>query len=167
LLAGKVDVSLIRVEEALSLSKLQGDKVHTILGFSELKKLVPVQPHGVLATTEAYEKSHWEELQRLTRGIIRASRALHDDFGAFERVFRHYVKIVEVQDEDVRMIWQREHDSGGFAVNGEMTWAHWQTQMELYAKLISRASSCEPRRVAFREFCRESIEVFRDTSCRF
>ena len=54
LLAGSVDVSLIRVEEATALDLDQRNTLHTLLGFAELKKLVPVQPHGVLATTRAF-----------------------------------------------------------------------------------------------------------------
>lgn len=134
LLSGKVDVALIRVEEALSLSETRGDKVHTLLGFAELKELVPTQPHGALATTEAYEKDHQEELHRVTRGMILASRALHDDFDTFKRVYDHHVT-VPVADEKVRRIWQQEQDSGGFAVNGELTRRHWKQQMELYFEL--------------------------------
>jgi ABC-type nitrate/sulfonate/bicarbonate transport system substrate-binding protein len=134
LLSGASDVSLIRVEEATSLGRTQADKVHTLLAFSELKRLVPTQPHGVLATTEAYEKAHGEELHRLTRGMIRASRALHDEFESFFKVFRHQVTL-PVTDDEVRAIWQREHDSGGFAVNGELTLSHWKEEMGLYFQL--------------------------------
>ena len=134
LLAGDVDVSLIRVEEAISLSRGHGDRLSNLLGFGDLKTLVPVQPHGVLATTEAYEQTHAEELHRLTRGMIRASRALHEDYDAFRRVYGHHVT-VPVPDDDIRDIWQQEHDSGGFAVNGELSEAHWRRQLELYAGL--------------------------------
>jgi ABC-type nitrate/sulfonate/bicarbonate transport system substrate-binding protein len=134
LLNGTIDVSLIRVEEAISLSREHGNKVHTLLGFAKLKELVPTQPHGVLGTTEAYEKSHPEELARLTRGMIRASRALHDDYATFRKVYDEYVT-VPVPDDQVRQIWQQEHDSGGFAVNGEMSDGHWKEQMRLYREL--------------------------------
>lgn len=84
LLDGSIDVSLIRVEEALSLSARYPGKLRTLLGFSELKRLVPVQPHGVLSTTEAFEAAAPEALARLTRGMVRASRILHSDPVAFE-----------------------------------------------------------------------------------
>ncbi len=134
LLSDTIDVSLIRVEEAISLSLEHADKVHNLLGFADLKKLVPTQPHGVLGTTEAYEEAHPEELARLTRGMIRASRALHDDYNIFRRVYDAHVT-VPVPDDMVRTIWQQEHDSGGFAVNGEMSDGHWQEQMRLYREL--------------------------------
>lgn len=134
LLNGSIDVSLIRVEEAISLSIEEADKVHNLLGFAQLKELVPTQPHGVLGTTEAYEAAHPEELARLTRGMIRASRALHDSYETFREVYDANVT-VPVPDDRVRQIWQQEHDSGGFAVNGEMSDAHWTRQMELYREL--------------------------------
>jgi len=134
LLAGTIDVSLIRVEEATSLDSDASNDLHTLLGFAELKDLVPVQPHGVLATTEAYEQAHPEELQRLAKGMIRASRALNDDFENFRKVYDHHVT-VKVEDEKIHDIWQKERDSGGFAVNGELTKGHWKSQMELFYEL--------------------------------
>ena len=108
LLNGSIDVSLIRVEEAISLSIEHADKVHNLLGFTQLKELVPVQPHGVLSTSEGYEAEHGEELSSLTRGMIRASRALHDDYDLFRKVYDANVK-VPVPDERIREIWQQEH----------------------------------------------------------
>ena len=134
LLNGSIDVSLIRVEEAISLSIEEADKVHNLLGFAQLKELVPTQPHGVLGTTEAYEAAHPEELARLTRGMIRASRALHDSYETFREVYDANVT-VPVPDDQIKQIWQQEHDSGGFAVNGEMSDAHWTRQIELYREL--------------------------------
>ena len=134
LLADTIDVSLIRVEEAISLSGDGTNDLHTLVGFAELKDLVPVQPHGVLATTEAYEREHAEELHRLTRGMIRASRALNDDFDAFRETFDRNVTM-PVPDADVRAIWQQESSSGGFAVNGELTRKHWLDQIALFYEL--------------------------------
>lgn len=134
LLAGTIDVSLIRVEEAISLDLDPANSLHTLLGFAELKELVPVQPHGVLATLETYEREHPEELLRLAKGMIRASRMLHDDFDAFRKVYDRYVT-VKVPPERVRQIWQQECRSGGFAVNGELTEGHWRGQMELFFEL--------------------------------
>lgn len=134
LLNGSIDVSLIRVEEAISLSIEEADKVHNLLGFAQLKELVPTQPHGVLGTTEAYEAAHPEELARLSRGMIRASRALHDSYETFRKVYDANVT-VPVPDDQIKQIWQQEHDSGGFAVNGEMSDVHWTRQLELYREL--------------------------------
>jgi ABC-type nitrate/sulfonate/bicarbonate transport system substrate-binding protein len=134
LLADSIDVSLIRVEEALALTSAADNNLHTLLGFSDLKKLVPLQPHGVLATTEAYEASHEEELHRLTRGMINASRALHDDFETFRKVYEHHVT-VSAPDGAVRTIWEQERDTFGWAVNGELTKGHWQAQMESFYEL--------------------------------
>lgn len=134
LLADTIDVSLIRVEEAVALSLDEGNSLHTLLGFSDLKKLVPIQPHGVLATTEAYEKAHPEELERLAAGMIRASRALHEDYDAFRKTYDHHVT-VKVPDEQIKTIWQQERDNGGFAINGELSQTHWREEMESFFEL--------------------------------
>ena len=134
LLNGTIDVSLIRVEEAISLNADPSNTLHNLLGFAQLKDLVPVQPHGVLATSDTYVLEHSEELHRLTRGMIRASRALNDDFEAFKTVYEHNVS-VEVSPEEVHKIWQQESASGGFAVNGELSLAHWQDEMRLFYDL--------------------------------
>ncbi|MEE2996890.1 MAG: ABC transporter substrate-binding protein [Pseudomonadota bacterium] len=134
LLNGSIDVSLIRVEEAISLSLEHADKVHNLLGFARLKELVPVQPHGVLGTSEEYEADHKVELGRLSRGMIRASRALHDDYETFRKVYDANVS-VPVPDDRIYEIWKQEHLSGGFAVNGEMSEDHWIAQMKVYREL--------------------------------
>ena len=75
---------------------------------------------------------------RLAKGMIRASRALNDDFDAFKKVYDYHVT-VSVPADEIRRIWQQERDSGGFALNGELTSAHWNAQMtsffELYPSL--------------------------------
>jgi len=134
LISGEIDASLIRVEEAMSLSRSHEDRLHTLLGFADLKRLVPLQPHGVLATTEAFEADHAEALARLARGMIKASRALHDDYTTFRQVYDGHVT-VPLPDEDVEWIWRREHDTGSFAVNGEMSAEHWNAQLDSYFAL--------------------------------
>lgn len=134
LLAGTIDVSLIRVEEAISLDLDPSNSLHNLLGFADLKRLVPVQPHGVLATTEAYERAHPEHVHKLASGMIRASRMLHDDYACFRKVYDRYVT-VNVPDEHVRGIWEQERHSGGFALDGELSEPHWSAQMELFWEL--------------------------------
>ncbi len=132
--AGSIDVSLIRVEEAVSLDLEPSNSLHTLLGFAELKRLVPVQPHGVLATLQPFEQANAEALLRLTRGMIRASRALHDDYDAFRKVYDHYVS-VPVPEDRIHAVWQQEREAGSFAVNGELSPDHWQQQMALFYQL--------------------------------
>lgn len=156
LLNGSIDVSLIRVEEAISLSLEHGDKVHNLLGFAQLKELVPTQPHGVLGTTEAYEAAHPEELARLTRGMIRASRALNDSYETFREVYDKNVT-VPVPDDEIKQIWQQEHDSGGFAVNGEMSEAHWTRQMELYQELYPDLRAVDQSEILPRTFVADAL----------
>ena len=134
LLAGTIDVSLIRVEEAWSLNNDSGNGLHTLLGFDALQGLVPLQPHGVLSCTEDYAESHKEELHRLTRGMIKASRALHEEFEAFLNTFRHQVTI-PVPDDAVREIWERERSAGSFAVDGGLAVAHWSAQLDSFEGL--------------------------------
>jgi ABC-type nitrate/sulfonate/bicarbonate transport system substrate-binding protein len=142
LLAGTIDVSLIRVEEAISLDLDAANSLHNLLGFADLKRLVPVQPHGVLATLEAYEQGQAEALHRLTKGMIRASRLINDDYHLFRQVYDRYVT-VKVPDEHIRRIWEQERASGGFAVNGEMTERHWSAQMELFYALNPQLARVE------------------------
>ena len=66
--------------------------------------------------------------------MIRASRALHDDFKNFRKVYDHHVSI-SAPDAAIRTIWQQEPDTNGFAVNGELTHNHCQKQMMLYYSL--------------------------------
>lgn len=134
LLAGEVDASLIRTEEALVLDRDRRDRVRRLLDFDELKRLVPLQPHGVLATTEAYENDAPDTLRGLARALMHASRALHERFEAFRSTVRAYVKL-PLTDEELRLLWQREHDSRGWAVDGELSPGHWQAQLALYRGL--------------------------------
>lgn len=156
LLAGTIDVSLIRVEEAISLDLDKGNKLRTLLGFADLKRLVPVQPHGVLSTIEAFEKAQPEALHRLARGMIRASRALHGDFAAFRKVYDRYVS-VPVPAEHVQRIWQQERDSGGFAINGELTSRHWADQMALFFELNPTLRRLTREEVIAEPFVREAL----------
>jgi ABC-type nitrate/sulfonate/bicarbonate transport system substrate-binding protein len=134
LLAGQADASLVRTEEALVLHRDRRERVQRLLDFDELKRLVPLQPHGVLATTEDHEKESPELLRKLARAMVRASRALHEDFDAFSSTVQAYVSVPLAQDE-LRLLWQREHDHQGWAVNGELGRAHWDAQLALYREL--------------------------------
>ncbi|MCH1555568.1 MAG: ABC transporter substrate-binding protein [Pseudomonadales bacterium] len=158
LLNGSIDVSLIRVEEAISLSIEEADKVHNLLGFAQLKELVPTQPHGVLGTTEAYEAAHPEELARLSRGMIRASRALHDSYETFRKVYDANVT-VPVPDDRIKQIWQQEHDSGGFAVNGERSDVHWTRQLELYRELYPDLRHVSQDEILPRTFVADALKA--------
>jgi hypothetical protein len=42
---------------------------------------------------------------------------------------------VRLSTEEARLLWKREHDSGGWAVNGELTQQHWDAQLRLFQKL--------------------------------
>lgn len=134
LLSGQADVSLIRVEEALALAGDASNDLKILLGFAELKELVPVQPHGVLATTESYEQTEPEKMQKLSKGIVTASRQLNEDFDAFLKTFEHYVS-VKLAPQQIETIWQQEQKSQGFAVDGEMSDGHWDKQLAAFARL--------------------------------
>ena len=157
LLAGSIDVSLIRVEEAWSLNNDAGNGLHTLLGFAELTNLVPLQPHGVLATTQDYSESHQEELHRLTRGMINASRALHEDFAAFEKTFRHQVSI-PVSNAAVHEIWERERAAGSFAVDGGLAEVHWSAQLDSFEGLNPELPSVAMEDVIASEFVEAAIQ---------
>ena len=59
------------IESALRRFKRQVSKAGI---FADLKRLVPVQPHGVLATLAAYETAHPEHLHRLATGVNTGTR---------------------------------------------------------------------------------------------
>ena len=158
LLEDSIDVSLIRVEEAISLNRDTNNNLHTLLGFTDLKNLIPVQPHGVLGTTEAYEQGHQEELSRLTRGMIKASRALHEDFDNFKKVYNNYVT-VPVPDDEVKSIWQQEHDTFGFAINGELTREHWNDEMSLFYKLNPDLDKVTREELIAENFVSDALEI--------
>ncbi len=159
LVSGAVDASLIRVEEAMSLSRSHQGGLHTLLGFADLKRLVPLQPHGVLATTEAFEAEHAEALDRLARGMITASRALHDDYAAFREVYDGHVT-VPLPDEDIEWIWRRERDTGGFAVNGEMSAEHWDAQLDSYVALNPDMARIERGDLLAGQFVARALDDF-------
>lgn len=156
LLEGSIDVSLIRVEEALSLSARHPDKLRTLLGFGDLKRLVPMQPHGVLSTTEVFEAAAPDTLARVTRGMIRASRTLHSDEAAFERVFRGNA-IVELSADEIGGIWRQERDNGGFAVNGEMSAGHWDAQFADFRELNPTLREVTQDEILARGFVRDAL----------
>ena len=156
LLDGSIDVSLIRVEEALSLSARYPDKLRTLLGFGDLKRLVPVQPHGVLSTTEAFEAEAPDALARVTRGMIRASRTLHSEGTMFERVFRGNA-IVELSEGEIEAIWRQERDNGGFAVNGEMSTAHWDAQFADFRELNPTLREVKQDEILARGFVKDAL----------
>ena len=83
-------------------------------------------------------------LLALAKAMILASRALHDDAEAFKKVVRSHVS-VRLSDAELQLMWQREHSSGGWAVNGEMTRGHWQAQLALFREInpASRAVTRE------------------------
>ncbi len=158
LVAGSIDVSLIRVEEAVSLTRAHGDRLHTLLGPDRLDRLVPVQPHGVLGTTEAFERARPEALARLTRGMIRAARALNDDFDAFRAACETHVKM-RVSEDELRAIWRHERDTGGFAVNGEMSDSHWTRQRDLCGALYPETAGIDLDAVLARSFAADALRA--------
>lgn len=151
LLSGAADVSLIRVEEALALTGDPANNLKMLLGFVELKALVPVQPHGVLATIERYEQAEPEKLQMLAQGIVSASRLLSVDFDAFLKTFEHYVS-VKLAPTQIEQIWLQECQSQGFAVDGEMSAAHWNAQLAAFAGLNPSLSPVEVSEVLATQF---------------
>jgi NitT/TauT family transport system substrate-binding protein len=156
LLEGRAGASLIRTEEALALDRDHGDKVGRMLDFDQLKRLVPLQPHGVLVTTEAYEAAHPEALQGLANAMILASRALHERFEAFHDTVKEYVS-VKLSADEARLLWQREHDSGGWALNGEMTAGHWDAQLALFHELNPDLKKIEKSSVLSQRFVAEAL----------
>jgi len=134
LLEGSVDASLIRVEEALCLTRDASNDLSLLLGFAELKELVPVQPHGVIAAPEPVVADRPQDMEALVRGLILASRRLRDDVQAFRAVVRHHVTL-PLADADIEAIWRQEVGSEGFAVDGEMSHGHWRAQTASFQRL--------------------------------
>jgi ABC-type nitrate/sulfonate/bicarbonate transport system substrate-binding protein len=166
LLEGRVGASLIRTEEALALHRDHADQVRRMLDFDELKKLVPLQPHGVLMTTETYERAHPDVLLALTKAMILASRALHDDFATFAAVAKGCIA-VRLSDAELRVLWEREHSNGGWAVNGELTRAHWQAQLALFRELNPAARAVTRDELIAERFVPEALKAIGIHPARF
>jgi ABC-type nitrate/sulfonate/bicarbonate transport system substrate-binding protein len=166
LLEGSVDASLIRTEEALALHRDHADKVRRLLDFDELKKLVPLQPHGVLMTTEAYERAHPDVLLALAKAMILASRALHDDFATFAAVAKGCIAVA-LSDAELRVLWEREHSNGGWAVNGELTHGHWQAQLALWRDLNSGSRAVTRSELIAERFVPEALAAIGVHPARF
>jgi hypothetical protein len=66
--------------------------------------------------------------------MIGASRALHESFDNFRSCVRACVNL-RLADEELRLLWQREHDSRGWAVDGELSRPHWEAQLTLFRDL--------------------------------
>jgi hypothetical protein len=128
-----------------------------MLDFAELKRLVPLQPHGVLATTEGFEAQQPHTLGALTRSMILASRALHERFEAFEQVIRRHVA-VKLSREEARLLWQREHEHGGWAVNGELTRGHWEAQLAAFRALNRELPQVRVDEVKCTRFVADALE---------
>lgn len=145
LLKGDVDCALVRVEEAAVLIRENPDLLNRLMTCCDVHPLAPVQPHGVLSVTEAYANENPEICAALMRGLIRASRSLHESLDDFRQAVRDNVTErpealgprVDVSDDEVQSIWQREHDAGSFAVNGGVNLEHWAWNMQMYGKLNS------------------------------
>ncbi|MDA8870988.1 hypothetical protein N9H93_06430, partial [Rhizobiaceae bacterium] len=83
--------------------------------------------------------------------IVTASRRLHDDFDAFLQTFEHYVT-VRVTMQEIETIWRQEQQSQGFAVDGEMSKAHWDAQLKAFAALNPDLPHVAPDAVLAKQF---------------
>lgn len=135
LLDGRADCSLMRVEEAIALERDHPELLAKLLGFEEIQPLAPVQPHGVLSVRSDWAAEHPNECRALVKGLILASRSLHDSLDNFRQAVRDHVHHVTVTDEDIAMIWSRETEAKSFAVNGGFGPRHWEANYEMYEAL--------------------------------
>eukprot|EP00929_Paragymnodinium_shiwhaense_P090191 TRINITY_DN50375_c0_g1_i1.p1 TRINITY_DN50375_c0_g1~~TRINITY_DN50375_c0_g1_i1.p1 ORF type:complete len:348 (+),score=73.58 TRINITY_DN50375_c0_g1_i1:66-1046(+) len=135
LLDGRCDCSLLRVEEAVALERQYPELLSKLLGFEEIKPLAPVQPHGILSVRSDWAAEHPKECQALVKGLILASRSLHDDVENFRKAVRDHVQHVTVTDEDINSIWATEKNAKSFAVNGGCGNKHWAANMDMYKVL--------------------------------
>jgi ABC-type nitrate/sulfonate/bicarbonate transport system substrate-binding protein len=131
--SGEADAALIRLEEALVLSRRRPD-LPTLLDFDQLLELVPLQPHGVLATTERYLAEHPRLVAAICRGLIAASRALHERYAAFAEAMNASLPEPLV-GEDLVAIWERLQRAGSFAVNGGMAESYWARQIAVFDQM--------------------------------
>jgi len=141
LLDGRADCSLLRVEEALALERDHSDLLSKLLGFEEIHPLAPVQPHGILSVRSDWANENQNACKALVKGLILASRSLHDSQDAFRQAVRNHVQHVFVTDEDISSIWGRERDAHSFAVNGGMGSSHWSANLEMYKTINAGAAS--------------------------
>ena len=69
LLSQEVDCSLIRLEEAINVTR-DHPQLHTLLDFDQLLQLVPLQPHGVMVTHEDYAQKQPDAIVKVAQGIM-------------------------------------------------------------------------------------------------
>ena len=67
---------------------------------------------------------------------------------------------VKVPDHHVRRIWEQECESGGFAVNGELTERHWSAQMALFYELNPSMARVTREAVIAGAFVRQALNEF-------
>eukprot|EP00933_Yihiella_yeosuensis_P055471 TRINITY_DN5427_c0_g1_i3.p1 TRINITY_DN5427_c0_g1~~TRINITY_DN5427_c0_g1_i3.p1 ORF type:complete len:353 (+),score=87.59 TRINITY_DN5427_c0_g1_i3:34-1059(+) len=143
LLNGDIDCSLVRVEEAEVLARQHPQLLQKLLSFEEILKLAPTQPHGVISVTQDFVKQRPAACAGLARGLIKASRSLHDSLDSFREAVRQNVTErpasvgapVLVTDEEIEAIWQREVAAGSFAVNGGLSEDHWSKELKVFAEV--------------------------------
>mmetsp|Transcript_84034 Transcript_84034/g.213901 ORF Transcript_84034/g.213901 Transcript_84034/m.213901 type:complete len:280 (-) Transcript_84034:80-919(-) len=117
--------------------------------------------HGVLLTTEAFERGHPRECSCLVRALLRSSRALHGDSTVFCRCMQTWVA-PGMLDEDAITLWEVLVEAGAFAVNGAISRVHWGQKLETLAASVEGARdltyegliSCEPLAEAVRKLGR-------------
>jgi ABC-type nitrate/sulfonate/bicarbonate transport system substrate-binding protein len=143
LLDGRADCSLLRVEEAIALTRDKPDLLAKLLGFEEIQPLAPVQPHGILSVRSDWAQEHPDDCKALVKGLILASRSLHDDVENFRKAVRDHVHHVTVTDEDIDLIWAREKEAKSFAVNGGFGSNHWSANYDMY-KLVNAGAVPRP-----------------------
>jgi len=148
LLEGRVDCSLLRVEEAIAVERDHPELLVKLLGFEEIQPVAPVQPHGVLSVRSDWAADHPDECKSLVKGLILASRDLHESVDSFKKAVRDHVQHVAVTDEDIESIWKVEHDAKSFAVNGGFGCQHWEANFQMYASLNDGAEPADFQKVS-------------------
>jgi hypothetical protein len=64
---------------------------------------------------------------------------------------------VKLSQDEARLLWQREHAGGGWALNGEMTDAHWDAQLALFHALNPDLKKIEKSSVLSERFVAEAL----------
>jgi len=128
---GTADCALICIGEAWRLRDASTDSTHChiVADVPEMARIVPVQPHAVLYVNEAFERQQPRACLQVCRGLLRASRQLHENLDCFAQAAAR-VTGRSIPESDFRSLWQQLAQAQVFAVNGALSRAHWGPRLE-------------------------------------
>lgn len=155
LASGRVDVSLLRLEEALQLTR-EDNSLSKLLSFEEINSRVTNPVHGVIATSEIQIMQHREDIQKVVTGLIESSRTLKYKFAEFAKAMQSTSKI-DLSADDLHLLWQRSVNANLFALDGGMNDDRWHDDIQHYCSMNKGMMSVETNEVLDHAFVKRAM----------